>query len=194
MSLRVSPSMSRLFFTAAVTLLSLHAQQPAGRGAPPAPARTPSIEERTTGMQKLDGYFPVYWEERTGSLWLEIPRLDTDFLYTTGLAAGLGSNDIGLDRGQQDSGKVVLFQRAGPRVLLVQGNKSFRSSSANPAERRSVEDSFAKSVLWGFTVAAESEGRVLVDATDFFLRDGHGAGGSLGGGAYRVDRTRSAFF
>src|SRR4051812_43466288 len=26
----------------------------------------PSIEERTTGMQKLDGYVPVYWDERTG--------------------------------------------------------------------------------------------------------------------------------
>ena len=71
-------------------------------------------------------------------------------------------------------------------------NESFRSSSPNPAERKSVEDSFAKSVLWGFAVAAESNGRVLVDATDFFLRDGHGAASSLGG--YRVDRTRSAVY
>src|SRR5947207_13139958 len=79
---------------------------------------------------------------------------------------------------------------------MVQGNENFRSSSANPAERRSVEDSFAKSVLWGFAVAAESNGRVLVDATDFFVRDGHGSGGSLGTGpaAYRVDRTRSAVY
>ena len=130
-------------------------------------------------MLKLDGYFPLYWDERTGSLWLEIPRFDTDFLYATGLAAGLGSNDIGLDRGQEGGGKIVSFQRVGPKVLLVQGNESFRSSSANPAERRSVEDSFARSVLWGFTVAAESNGRVLVDATDFLLRDGHGAGNQL---------------
>jgi hypothetical protein len=170
------------------------------------PARTPAIEERTSGMQKLDGYFPLYWDERTGNLWLEIPRLDTDFLYATGLAAGLGSNDIGLDRGQEGGGKVVAFERVGPKVLLVQGNESFRSSSASAAERKSVEDSFAKSVLWGFTVGAESDGRVLVDATDFLLRDGHGAGNALGGGAaalaggagafggYRVDRTRSAFY
>src|ERR1019366_3435318 len=147
----------------------LHAQQP-GRGAAAQPlARIPTIEERTaTGMQQLDGFFPVYWEERTGNLWLEIPRLDTPVLYATGLAAGLGSNDIGLDRGQEGSGKIVSFERVGPRVLMVQGNENFRSSSANLAERRSVEDSFAKSVLWGFTVAAESDGRVLVDATDFF--------------------------
>ena len=90
------------------------------------------------------------------------------FLYTTGLAAGLGSNDIGLDRGQAGGGKIVSFERVGPRVLLVQGNESFRSSSANPAERKSVEDSFAKSVLWGFTVSAEGNGHMLIDVTDFF--------------------------
>jgi hypothetical protein len=145
-------------------------------------------------MRKIDGYFPLYWDERTGSLFLEIPRFDTEFLYATGLAAGLGSNDIGLDRGIEGAGHVVSFQRVGPKVLLVQGNESFRSSSSNPAERRSVEDSFAKSVLFGFTVAAESNGHVLVDASDFFLRDGQGAAGALRPGTYRVDRTRSAFY
>jgi hypothetical protein len=191
--------MPRLSLAALCLLASLHAQQP-GRGpgaaAAQPPARIPPIEERTTGMRKLDGFFPVYWEERTGNLWLEIPRLDTPVLYATGLAAGLGSNDIGLDRGQEGGGKIVSFERVGPRVLMVQGNENFRSSSPNPAERRSVEDSFAKSVLWGFTVAAETDGRILVDATDFFLRDGHGAGNALGAGpaAYRVDRTRSAVY
>src|SRR4051812_21347610 len=153
-----------------------------------------SIADRTAGMQKIDGYFPIYWEERTGSLFLEIPRFDADFLFTTGLAAGLGSNDIGLDRGGSGGGRVVSFQRVGPRVLLVQPNLSFRSSSPNPLERKSVEDSFAKSVLWGFTVAAEGNGRVLVDATDFLLRDVTGAGSSLRPGNYRLDRTRSVFY
>jgi hypothetical protein len=182
-----------LFMAMAVCLLP--AQQ-GGRGAgSAAPARIPPIEERTAGMQRIDGYFPLYWDERTGSLFLEIARFDTDFLYTTGLAAGLGSNDIGLDRGQEGGGKVVSFQRVGPRVLLVQPNESFRSSSGNPAEKRSVEDSFAKSVLWGFAVAAETNGRVLVDATDFVLRDGHGAANALtAGGVYRVDRMRSALY
>src|SRR5262245_23864459 len=103
-----------------------------GAGAPPAaPGRIPTIEERVTGMQKLDGFFPLYWEDRTGNLYLEISRFNTDFLYTTGLAAGLGSNDIGLDRGQQGQGKIVSFRRIGPRILMIQGNESFRSSSAN---------------------------------------------------------------
>jgi Met-zincin/Domain of unknown function (DUF5117) len=188
--------MLKLSLTMAIVVCLLPAQQGGrGGGAAAQPAPIPPIEERTAGMQKLDGYFPLYWDERTGSLFLEIPRFDADFLYTTGLAAGLGSNDIGLDRGQEGGGKIVSFQRVGPRVLLVQPNESFRSSSANPAERRSVEDSFAKSVLWGFAVAAESGGRVLVDATDFVLRDGHGAGAALtAGGIYRVDRVRSALY
>ena len=145
-------------------------------------------------MQKLDGFFPVYWDERSGSLYLEIPRLDSDLLLSTGLAAGLGSNDIGLDRGQSGQGRLVYFERVGPKVLLYQHNESFRSSSPNAAERKSVEDSFAKSILWGFTVAAESNGHVLVDATEFFVRDGHGAGAALRPGAYRVDARRSAVY
>ena len=191
-------SRTSLTFAALALLLSQYAlpAQQGGRGAGGAaaaqPARTPTIEERTTGMQKLNGYFPIYWDERTGNLWLEIPRFNTDFLYVTGLAAGLGSNDIGLDRGLEGGGRLVSFQRVGPRVMMVEPNESFRSSSSNPAEQRSVEDSFAKSILWGFAVGAESDGHVLVDATDFFLRDGQGAAGALG--AYRVDRTRSAFY
>jgi hypothetical protein len=180
-----------------------HAQQPpggggggrgAGGGQGAAGGPVASIDQRTAGMQKIDGYFPLYWDERTGSLFIEIPRFNAEFLFSTGLAAGLGSNDIGLDRGAGGGGRLVLFERVGPRVMLVQPNQSFRSSSANPLERRSVEDSFAKSILWGFTVAAESDGHVLVDGTDFLLRDVTGAGNALRPGNYRVDRTRSAFY
>jgi hypothetical protein len=190
------PEMLRRFcvFTLALVPCMVSAQQPGGgRGGVPAPPRIPSIEERVAGMQKLDGYFPLYWDDRTGTLYLEIARFDSPFLYTTGLAAGLGSNDIGLDRGQGSGGKIVSFERVGPRVLMVQGNEAFRSSSANPAERKSVEDSFAKSVLWGFAVSGESNGRTLIDATDFFVRDGHGAGNALTA-AYRIDRSRSALY
>jgi uncharacterized protein DUF4953/uncharacterized protein DUF5117 len=171
-----------------------NAQGRGGGGQAPPAGRTPTIEERTTGMQKLDGLFPLYWDERSGTLLLDVPRFNADFLFATGLAAGLGSNDLGLDRGQEGGGKVVSFERVGPKVLMVQPNLNFRSTSRNSAERKSVEDSFARSVLWGFTVAAESSGHVLVDATDFLLRDFHGAANGLRPGTYRVDRTRSAIY
>jgi hypothetical protein len=158
------------------------------------PTAPPSIDDRTTGMKKLDGLFPLYWDERTGAMFMEVPYFNQDFLFSNGLSAGLGSNDIGLDRGRGGQGRVVQFQRVGPRVFLVQANQSFRSSSKNPLERKAVEDSFARSILWGFEVQAETAGRVLVNATDFFLRDVNNAVNSLRPGNYRLDRTRSAFY
>jgi len=155
-----------------------------------APVQT--IDARTTGFQKLDGYMPLYWDQKTGSLWMEIGKFDSEMLYSTGLTAGLGSNDLGLDRGQSGQGRVVKFQRVGPRVLMVQPNYAFRANTTNPDERRAVEDAFAKSILWGFAVGAETDGRVLVDATEFFVRDAHNVMARLRPGTFRVDRTRSA--
>src|SRR5689334_10273474 len=128
-------------------------------------AQSSGIAEKTKDTQKLAGYFNLYWEAKAGKLWLEIDKWDTEFLYQSGLPAGVGSNDIGLDRGQLGATRIVRFERSGPKVLLVQENLNFRAVSNDADEKRAVHDSFAESVQWGFTVAAEENGRVLVDAT-----------------------------
>jgi hypothetical protein len=49
----------------------------------------------------------------------------------------------------------------------------------------------------GIQVAAEENGRVLVDASDFYLRDAHDVIGALkrtNQGAYKLDNSRSAFY
>ena len=170
----------------------------AAKSAQAPPARSggaaQTISARTAGMQKLDGFFPIYWDEPTGSLFVEIPKLNTEFLYQVGLAAGLGSNDIGLDRAQLGDTKIVAFERVGPKVMLVQPNYDYRAVSDSALERKRVTDAFATSVLWGFTVAAESDGRVLVDATDFLMRDAHGVTQRLRPASYRFDRSRSAIY
>src|SRR5213596_1975813 len=89
----------------------------------------PSIVVKTKDMQKWDGYFPLYWDAKAGKMWLEIDKWDTEFLYINSLPAGVGSNDIGLDRGQPGESRVVRFYRAGPRVLLIQSNYSFRATA-----------------------------------------------------------------
>jgi hypothetical protein len=160
----------------------------------PRASRLPPIAERTKNFQKIDGFFPLYWDDASGTLYLEIPRLNEEVLYQSGLAAGLGSNDIGLDRAQLGSTKVVKFERVGTRILMVQPNYEYRAISDNPAERRAVEDAFARSVAWGFTAIAETDGRVLVDLSDFVLRDAHGAAARLQPASYRLDRTRSAIY
>ena len=157
----------------------------------------PSIAEKTQHMRSIPGYFPLYWDDRTGKMWLEIDKWNTEFLYLDSLAAGIGSNDIGIDRAQLGDGRVVKFERIGPKVLLVEVNYGFRATSDNPAERRAVEDAFAQSVLWGFEVAAADGDHVLVDATTFYLHDAHQVIDTLKQtkqGTYHLDSSRSALY
>ena len=156
-----------------------------------------NIAKHTAAMTKLPGYFNLFWEEKTGKLWLEIARFNEEFLYQVSLASGVGSNPIGLDRGQLGGEHVVYFERVGPKILLVQPNYKFRALSEDAAERHTVRESFAPSILWGFKIAAEENGRVLVDATDFFLRDAHGVMDQLkntGQGNFNLSADRSAFY
>ncbi len=166
--------------------------------APDALAQGGSIAEKTKDTQKLAGYFNLYWDAKAGRLWLEIDKWNSEFLYQSGLPAGVGSNDIGLDRGQLSGpARIVRFERSGPKVLLVQENFRFRAVSNDADEKRAVHDSFAESVIWGFTAAAEEGEHVLVDATDFYLRDAHGVTNALKRakqGAYRLDASRSAIY
>ena len=54
---------------------------------------------------------------------------------------------------------------------MIQPNYDYRAVTNDAAEKRAVEQSFAQSTLWGFTAEAETGNKVLVDATDFLLRD-----------------------
>jgi hypothetical protein len=163
--------------------------------APIVAAQLPTIGEKTAGMEKLDGFLPLYWDATNGALLIEISRLGEEILYQVSLPAGLGSNPVGLDRGQLGGTHIVRFERVGPRILMVQPNYRYRALSGDRIEQMAVEDSFAQSVLWGFDLVAEQEGRVLVDATSFVLRDAHGVARSLqlaGSGNYTLDVSRSA--
>ncbi|MBX2943268.1 MAG: zinc-dependent metalloprotease [Cyclobacteriaceae bacterium] len=156
-----------------------------------------AIQIKTAEMKKYEGYFEFYYDEKQDKIFLVIDKFNTEFLYVNSLPAGIGSNDIGLDRGQLGGERVVKFDRRGPKVLLIQPNYKYRAISDNAMERRAVEQAFAQSVLWGFTVVAEDPNRVLVDATDFLLRDSHDIIGQLKSskqGNYTLDKSRSAIY
>ncbi len=162
-------------------------------------ATTPTIASRTIAMRAMPGLLPLFWDEHTGKVYLEIPKLansrSQDFLYTDSLPYGIGSNDLGLDRGQTSEGRIVQFELTGPKVLLVEANQEFRSSASDPAKRLAVRESFPESVLAGFTVEAENpDGSILIDATSFFIRDSHSvlqALTQLKQGSYKLDPARS---
>src|SRR5271155_4601191 len=122
-----------------------------------------TIHDRITGMKAADGLFPTAWDAKSGHLFLTIRNFNKDFLFVVSLPYGLGSNDIGLDRGRKGSEQIVHFTRVGPRVLLVAPNLQYRSSSTNPMETLAIRQSFAESVLAGFKIEVEEDGAVLID-------------------------------
>ena len=159
--------------------------------------KTGEIEQKTQEMTSFTGYFTFYWDEKTGRILLEVDKLNTEFLYVNSLPAGVGSNDLGLDRGQIGNSRIVKFIKSGPKVLLIQPNYAYRAVSNNPDERKSVEEAFAQSVIWGFKVEAQEGDKVLIDFTPFLLRDGHNIAdrlSSAGQGNYNVDESRSAVY
>lgn len=143
------------------------------------------------------GYFDTYYDAGLNRLYARIPqeRLKESFLYVYSLSQGIGSNDIGLDRGQLGSEQVVYFEQRGQRVFLVQPNLAFRALTNNPLEKASVEQAFAKSVRYGFEVKGHEKGDLIIELTDFLLQDAHGVSARLASakqGSYSLDLSKSA--
>ena len=146
-------------------------------------------------ITRYDGYFTFYYDNSNDKIFLEIENLGEEFLYVNALSEGIGSNDIGLDRGQLGNTRVVKFIKAGNKLLLIQPNQYYRAITDNIEEKKSVEQAFAKSILKGFVIKETKNDKYLVDATSFFIRDAHGVMGRLSAkkqGKYTLDRSRSA--
>lgn len=162
----------------------------------PAVAGNP-IETKVSSLKTYPGYIPFYYDSKEDKVFMIIDKFNQEILYINSLTAGVGSNDIGLDRGQLGGIRIIKFDRRGSKVLMVEPNYSYRAITDNKDEKRAVEEAFAQSVLWGFTIVAEHNGNVLVDATEFLLRDAHGVTGRLkqtGQGDYHLDPKRSALY
>lgn len=161
------------------------------------PTQKPTIASFTASMEKSDGFFDFYYDEKQGKIYLMIDKLDQEFLYVNSLAAGVGSNDIGLDRGQLGNERVVKFERHGNKILMLQPNQDYRAVSDNNDEIKSVAEAFASSAIGGFTIKMEEGTNFLVDITDFLLRDSHGVSQRLKRtkqGSYSLDKSRSAVY
>ena len=154
--------------------------------------REPSIVERTVFMP---GFLPLYWDAQTGRLYGDIDGISEPFIYYNGLSQGVGSNDLGLDRGRLGDTHLVQFDQVGDKVFLTALNTKYVARSDNAAERRAVDEAFAQSIIWGFTVAERSDATTLIDLTDFALSDATKVSQLLaarGEGRYAIDPSRSA--
>ena len=181
----------QLFFLLPILLIGCAASAPSSSSA------TGSIDSKTAGMTKYEGFFTFYYDKKSDKIMLVVDKFDQEFLYVNSLAAGVGSNDIGLDRNQLGNDRIVKFERRGPKILLIEPNYKYRAVSDNEDEVNSVRDAFAQSVIHGFQLITEQDGKVLVDATDFFISDSHGVANSLrrsNQGSYSLDKSRSAIY
>ncbi|MFV1883971.1 MAG: zinc-dependent metalloprotease [Balneola sp.] len=160
-------------------------------------AQTPTIKEKTKGLEVTKGFFDYYYDEANDQLWLKVDDLNKEFLYANYLAAGVGSNDIGLDRSQQGGQRVVYFEKRGPKLFMIQPNLDYIARSDNELEKKSVREAFASSVLHAFKIEATENGSYLIDLTPFLIRDAHGVTDRLrrqGEGSYSLDKNRSTLY
>jgi len=145
------------------------------------------------------GYFSLYVDEKSGKVYLEVDKLEHEFLFQSSMPHGIGSNDIGLDRGQLGNTRLVQFERVGDKVFLRQKNTYYRANSKNKLEQQAIDEAFASSIIWGFKVATTSDdgSKVLIDYTPFLLSDIHNISNKLKSrkqGNYKVDASRSALY
>jgi hypothetical protein len=156
-----------------------------------------SLSDKVSHMKHYAGFFDFYHDDKTDKIWLLIDQLNQEILYINSLAAGVGSNDIGLDRNQLGNSRIVKFVRHGPKILMKQPNYDYRAISSNPAEVKAVQDAFAQSVLQAFTIEAEENGKILIDFTPFLLRDSHQVAERLkqvGQGNYQLAQEMAALY
>ncbi|HEU4642345.1 MAG TPA: zinc-dependent metalloprotease [Gemmatimonadaceae bacterium] len=194
-------SLPLLAVPAAFALACASARTPAASTPTPAaahPSTGGTIAGKTAGMEKRDGFIPIYLDAGSGKIYLEVPHDSMRVLYFLSLATGLGSNPIGLDRGSEQGEYVARFDRSGDHVLLVLENWQYRSSAAGNADHaRSVRESFPPSTVAAMPILAEENDRLLVDATDFVYRDWVDVTGTLARmseGSYAVARDRSSIY
>ncbi len=186
-------------FTYLLFIILIVSCQPAATptSSSPPPPSSNNLSDFTSGMSKQEGFFDFYYDEEVGRMFLEVDKLGQEFLYVNSLAAGVGSNDIGLDRGQLGQEKVVKFEKHGNKILLIQPNYGYRAVSDNQDEVRSVAEAFASSVIGGFEILSKNSSSYLIDVTDFLLRDSHNVAQRLRNskqGNYSVDPSRSAIY
>ena len=151
--------------------------------------------EKKEDLKNYEGYFNFHYNEKEDEIYLEVDSLGQEFLYTHFLTTGVGSNDIGLDRGQLGGAEVVKFQKAGNKLLLVQPNQDYRAITDNKAEKKSVSEAFAKSVIFGFEIKEEKDSTYVIDFTPFLMQDAHGVAEKLKKGSYgtyKLEKSKSA--
>ncbi len=164
----VSTTRAKVLF---VLLAAVFACAGRTRGATP-PATLPTIVAHTGAFESQAGFLTLFWDHGEGRVYMQVDEPGEELLYGAGLAGGAGTLEVDLDRGRLGDLALVRFTRAGRRLLLERLQVEHRAAAQAPAEaRRAVSESFPSAVLAALPIVAQTGRALLVDATDFVLRD-----------------------
>ena len=155
------------------------------------------VESVRASAEHMPGFMPLYWDGEEGRLYADIHAIEGPFIYYNGLSHGVGSNDLGLDRGRLGDTYLVEFRQVGKKVFLTAVNTKYTARSDSMQERRAVEEAFAESIIWGFSVIESDTQSLVIDLTEFALSDATGISDLLaarGEGSYSVDESRSGVY
>ncbi|MEZ6015197.1 MAG: zinc-dependent metalloprotease [Planctomycetota bacterium] len=193
------------FFVVAALVAALASCQ-----SPRPDARPAASEEVTADAQaatapaspptRLAGYIPLVLDQDAGRVAFELPApgpdgLVLELLHVVGITTGIGSNDLGLDRGSLAPARLLRLRKVGARLLVEAPNLAFRAVSTDPEERKAGRESYATSIVWSTDkVSVQPSGALSVDVTDWLVGDRFGVARQLaaaGEGAFTLDAERS---
>jgi len=157
-----------------------------------------AMAETLEGLSAQDGFFTIFAAADQDIILARLPAPGADgvmlrAIYAQRLEAGLGSNPLGLDRGNGGSGVIIAFRKIGDKAVIEAENTTYRATTDNPKETEAVRQSFARSFLWSGAIESSGEDGVLVDITSFLKRDGANLADRLheGEGRFSLDGERS---
>ena len=141
--------------------------------------KLPDWEKVVDGAKRLEGLFPLYYNEKEQKLFMEIrqDQYDKEIILPIAIARGAGLMYLGGDTLNFGNQWVISFHRAGERLLVIRRNVRFRAEAGSP-QADAVKTSYTDSVIKALPLRSEKNNGqlVLIDLADLFMTDLAGIG------------------
>jgi len=151
--------------------------------------KLPEWDKVVDGAKRLDGLFPLYYNEKQQKLFMEIKadQYNKEVILPIAIARGTGRRYLGGDTLNFGDQWLISFQRAADRLLVVRRNVHVLAEPGSP-QADAVRTSYTDSVIKALPIKSEKNdgGLVLVDLADLFMFD-------LAGIGIQPDPTRSTW-
>ena len=176
-----------VFFLSMVVCPSVSFAKEADAKAAEEAEKFPEWDTVIKGAKRLEGLFPLYYNEKEQKLFMEIKKsqYEKELILPIAIARGAGIRYLGghtLNFGNQ---WLVSFRRAADRILVVRRNVRFKAAGGSP-QADAVKVSYTDSIIKALPIKSEKGGSVLIDLADLFMVD-------LAGIGVHPDRTRSTW-